>query len=346
MKHTVSSYLEDLEARLPLLSESERKSILAEYRAHMTAEIAAGTPEHEALRKFGKPAKVAHQFYTTYGVYERFRKWQYAALGGMVLYILGLNEYAFGNPVAVLYGHVPVSHTLWSLSLVIIGPIGYWIMCNRCYGQKLLPLILAWLVFTPGFSYTTAKIPQLSFEYSHSEFAQLPKTPIEAQELASASAPLQKIAELANKNTTPADFGKKLLELQPTILKQARFFNFRTGEPKTYLVPVMTQSKASNAPGKLPHASLLFGYTDGSTTALGAWKGFSIPAENLASLIQPNTVEYSTQLKRFTMGSVLSRWTTWTSSLTYFLFIAAVGILFTYIRLPQRRRRAPRGIAG
>jgi hypothetical protein len=343
VKHTLKCYLNELEARLHLLTETQTAEIISEYRGHLAAEIAAGTPEREVLRKFGKPAKVAHQFYATYRVYERFRKWQHLALLWLVIYLVGFNEYAFGSSSVVTGGSPRVSSLVWSISWLIIGPLAYWLLSHRCRSQRAFPLVIAWVCLTAGFSHTQAKLTQFSFDYTRSEFAVLPRSTYEAKELSKAAAPLNQLAKSSLQMSVPRNFGRKLGELQPVILEQSQFLNFRVGQRGEYLIPVGRRGVTSNFLGEQPIRSLEFGFTDGNSAALSAWKSFAPDAMGLASRIQPSVVEYSCGLKSFTPWVLMSKWTTWLYSGTYFLYVAGVGILFTYFQLPSilsRRRLA------
>ena len=119
MRHTSESYLQELETRLSLLPPVQREEIMAEYRGHVSAALAEGTPERETLRKFGKPSKVAHQFYTTYGVYERFRKSQYIAVAWLCSCVVGVWAITFGRDEPI--GSVPaLTPYLWK---IVVAPI-------------------------------------------------------------------------------------------------------------------------------------------------------------------------------------------------------------------------------
>jgi hypothetical protein len=328
---------------LGLLSQSQRVEIIAEYRAHMSAEIAAGTPELEVLRKFGKPAKVAHQFYTTYGVYERFRKWQYAALTFMVLGLAALYEYTFGHPEGWSSGSPPASGVLWTWSFFVFGPLAYWVMAYRCRGQKTLPLLAAGIALTVSFCYSQAKLENWAFSSSSAILARFPTTEEEARNLAAVTSPLEKLVTDARDMRSPENFVRKLVLVQPKLEAQRQFLWFCKESAGKYLVPIALRKsvKQNGRPAQLQIVE--FGYTDSGTQALHAWKLNQSEVGNLLGLLRPDTIEFTTGLKKYDTITLLRRPYMWLSVGSYVLYVAAVGILFTYLHVPWIRRR--RGLA-
>jgi hypothetical protein len=336
MKHTLSSYLEDLEARLPLLTEPQRVEIIAEYRAHITAEITAGTPEHEVLRKFGKPAKVAHQFYTTYGVYEWFRKWQFATLAFMAILAVGMNWYAFGNPAKVLNGSIPPVW-LWNLSYFVIGPMGYWWFTYRCRSQRVIPMLITFFVLLLGFAMTNLPMANASNGAANVNFALLPKTTEEAMSLSAVSTPLEQLAKAAANAADSTQFAKLLSSTQQAVVDQQRYLRFdRTGSG-TFLIP-MTESVPAKINGATVNfMAVRFAFTDNSKTALAAWKRRARDIDSLVSQTRPSVIEFTTGLRSYTIWYLLSRSASWVLAGQYFGFVAGVGLLAS--QLPPRRNR-------
>ena len=50
-----TEFLQELEKRLHVLNEQERKDVLEEYAQHINLKIESGLSEEEAVRVFGSP---------------------------------------------------------------------------------------------------------------------------------------------------------------------------------------------------------------------------------------------------------------------------------------------------
>ena len=336
MKHTIDSYLAELENRLSLLSQSQRAEIVTEYQAHISAEITAGTLEREVLRKFGKPAKVAHQFYTTYGVYERFRKWQYAALAFMALLAVGMNWYAFGNPAKALNGSIPPAW-LWNLFYFVIGPIGYWWFTYRCRNQRVIPILITFFALLSGFAITNLPMANASNGAANVNFARLPKTAEEAQRLSAISTHLEQLAKAAANAADSTQFAKLLSSTQQAVVDQQRFLRFNRTGSGTFLIPTTESVPAKINGTTVNFMAVRFAFTDNSISALSAWKKRASDIDSLVSQTRPSAIEFTTGLRSYTIWYLLSRSASWVLAGQYLGFVAGVGLLAS--QLPPRRNR-------
>ena len=65
---TKEEFLKDLEKRLQVLSEQERKDILEEYAQHIDLKVANGQKEEEAIRDFGDMEELISDILDAYHV--------------------------------------------------------------------------------------------------------------------------------------------------------------------------------------------------------------------------------------------------------------------------------------
>ena len=344
MRHTSESYLQELETRLSLLPPGQREEIMAEYRGHVSAALAEGTPERETLRKFGKPSKVAHQFYTTYGVYERFRKSQYIAVAWLCSCVVGVWAITFGRDEPI--GSVPaLTPYLWMSAVMIIAPLPYWILTYRCRGQRALPLLIALLIVVLGTTSSQAKFHRYHLATVQINFATLPREESEIEALATVSEPLRLISRTAQTTHSPEMFGAQLSKLQERLEPGIKYLHTNPSSKGRYLMPMVFEVRLPSTISQLNHQAVKFIRTSSAEVAMRAWRTCQMDIDSLVSQTAPASIDYNVGLKPITAWTLIREPAVWWLAGNYFLYVAGVGILFTYLRIPSFRSRNTRAAA-
>ncbi len=148
MKHTVESYLAELESRLSPLPEEKRKEVIREYQSHFEAAAEERVPERDSLRSLKSPIRLSDSILRTHGVFQNAEKWQVRwlafyclVIGGLVAYVVELQTRSQGG---IRIQTVPFG--LFLSTLFGFGCLPYYVSCLQARRVLWKPLVVASLV--------------------------------------------------------------------------------------------------------------------------------------------------------------------------------------------------------
>jgi hypothetical protein len=150
VKHTVDSYLAELEERLSPLSEEKRTEIIREYRSHLEAAAAERVPERVSLAALKSPTRLSDSILRTHGVFAQAEKWQVRWLGFYCLVIGGLAAYVVELQTRTQGGIrlQPISLCPFLLILFGLGCLPYYVSCLQARRVLWKPFVVASVVCT------------------------------------------------------------------------------------------------------------------------------------------------------------------------------------------------------
>lgn len=147
MKHTVDSYLDELEARLAPLPETKRKEIVREYRSHFDSAATEGVNADAVLKSLVRPTRLSDSILRSHGVFDHAEKWQVRWLIAYCLVVAILVGYMLTFSVGpVRIQALPLYFclsTLWGF-----GCLPYYVACLKSRRFLWKPFLAACVVIT------------------------------------------------------------------------------------------------------------------------------------------------------------------------------------------------------
>jgi hypothetical protein len=150
MKHTVESYLSELEARLSPLPEEKRKEIIREYRSHLETAAAEGVSARDSLKALKSPIRLADAVLRTHGVFAQAEKWQVRWLAVYCCVVAGLTWYWLKMSVGPMRLQ-PIPLYLFISTLWGFGCLPYYVACFQSRRFLSKPFLGATILITAIF---------------------------------------------------------------------------------------------------------------------------------------------------------------------------------------------------